>query len=107
MRTLRRLLLALLAALTLLVAIVAIRTVTYQGPVPAASAAVEVAPATQVDVTRAARNLAAAIQIRTISHQDPRENDPAEWDRLHAWLQSTYPAAHAAMTRELVAGHTL
>jgi carboxypeptidase PM20D1 len=107
MRTFRRLPLALLAALTLLVAIVAIRTLTYRGPVPAASAAVELAPATQVDVARAARNLAAAIQIRTISHQDPRENVSAEWDRMHAWLQSTYPVAHAAMTRELVAGHTL
>ena len=107
MRTLRRLLLALLAALTLLVAIVAIRTVTYKGPAPAASAAVDVAPPTQVDVARAARNLSAAIQLQTISHQDPRENDLAEWDRMHAWLQSTYPAAHGAMTRELIAGHTL
>jgi carboxypeptidase PM20D1 len=107
MRTLRRLVLALLAAFALVAAIVAFRTVTYQGPMKVGASAVELAPATKVDTARAAQNLAAAIRIRTISHQDPRENEPAEWDRLHAWLQSTYPAAHTAMTRELVAGHTL
>jgi carboxypeptidase PM20D1 len=107
MRTLRRLVLALLAALVLMAAIVAFRTLTYRGPVTVGGNAVELAPAIQVDTAHAARNLAAAIRIRTISHQDPHENERAEWDRLHAWLQSTYPAAHAAMTREVVAGHTL
>jgi carboxypeptidase PM20D1 len=58
-------------------------------------------------VALAARHRAEAVRIRTISHQDPRDNDTAEWERLHQWLQDSYPAAHAAMTRELVAGHTL
>ncbi len=56
---------------------------------------------------RAARHLAEAVRIRTVSHQDPAENEPAEWERFLAWLQETYPAAHAAMPLELVAGHTL
>ena len=60
-----------------------------------------------VDLQRAAAHLAEAVRFRTISHQDPNENDAAEWDRFHAWLAVTYPAAHSAMTRELVAGHTL
>jgi carboxypeptidase PM20D1 len=107
MRTIRRLVLALLAALALVAAIIAFRTLTYRGPLIGAANAVELAPALPVDTARAAQNLAAAIRIQTISHQDPRENQPAEWDRLHDWLQSTYPAAHGAMTRELVAGHTL
>ena len=42
-----------------------------------------------------------------MSHQDAQDNDWAEWDRLHAWLAATYPAVHAAMTREVVADHTL
>jgi carboxypeptidase PM20D1 len=96
-----------LAALVVVAAAVAFRTLTYQGPAANVANAIELAPATLVDAARAAQNLAAAIRIRTISHQDPRENEPVEWDRLHAWLQSTYPAAHGAMTRELVAGHTL
>ena len=108
MRTPYRIALVLLAATGLLAGVVGVRTVTHQPPTARTMAeAVELAPATPVDTGRAARNLAAAIQIRTVSHQDPAENDTAEWDRLHAWLQATYPAAHAAMTRETIAGHTL
>lgn len=107
MRKLRHLVLALLALVGLIAALVAVRTVTYEGPTAALPAPGELAPAPPVDYGRAARNLAAAIRIRTISHQDSGRNDLVEWDRLHAWLQATYPAAHAAMTRETVAGHTL
>ena len=100
--------LAALGALALVAAVVAVRTVTFQAPgAPADAAAVEIAAAPPLDVALAARHLAEAVRIRTISHQDPRDNDTAEWERLHQWLQDSYPAAHAAMTRELVAGHTL
>jgi len=58
-------------------------------------------------VPRAADHLAQAVRFQTISHQDQAEDQPAEWDKLHAWLQTTYPQAHKAMTREVVAEHTL
>ena len=100
--------LAALGALALLAAVVAVRTVTFRAPGALAdAAAVEIAATPPLDVALAARHLAEAVRIRTISHQDPRDNDTAEWERLHQWLQDSYPAAHAAMTRELVAGHTL
>ncbi len=89
-------------------AVVGFRTLTYSPSTASSGEAMpDLAAAPPIDTARAARNLAAAIQIRTVSHQDPSANDTAEWDRLHAWLQATYPAAHAAMTREIVAGHTL
>jgi carboxypeptidase PM20D1 len=47
------------------------------------------------------------VRFRTISHQDAASNDWAEWDRFDAWLESTYPATHAAMNREIFADHTL
>ena len=46
-------------------------------------------------------SLSEAVRFRTVSHQDAAQNDVSEWDRFHAWLQETYPAAHAAMTREV------
>lgn len=107
MRIFRRLVLALLVLTAVVATVVAVRTLTYTPSTSVAPGSIELAPAVPVDAARAARNLAAAIRIRTVSHQDPVENEPAEWDRLHAWLQSTYPAAHALMTREVVAGHTL
>jgi len=67
---------------------------------------VAVAPAVAVDVAQAAQHLSQAVQIQTVSHQDPAEDQPAEWEKLHAFLQGAYPAAHAAMTREVI-GKTL
>jgi len=107
MRWLGRIVLGLAAVLVVLVAVVLVRTLTYEAPAGADVSAVSVAPAIPVDVARAARNLSEAVQIQTVSHQDPAEDQPAEWDRLHAFLQAAYPAAHAAMLREVVGGHGL
>jgi carboxypeptidase PM20D1 len=95
-----------LLAATLLAAVVGYRTLTHRAQ-DATTPAMRLSPAIEVDATLAAQHLAEAIRIRTISHQDSRDDDSAEWDRLHAWLQSTYPRAHAVMAREVVAGHTL
>jgi len=97
----------LLGALLALVALVLWRTATLRSPPTADLAQVAMADAPAVDNAGAARHLAEAVRIRTVSHQDPAENDTAQWERLHAWLTQTYPAAHAAMTRDVVAGHTL
>ena len=101
--------LGLLGIVVALAAVIAIRTATYEAPGAGegADAQVQLAAAPPVDVDRAAARLAEAVRFRTISHQDASENDAAEWDRFHAWLADTYPAAHAAMNREIVAGHTL
>ncbi len=103
----RRVLIVLLVVIAALVAVVAYRTATYTPPTGELATAVDLAPVVRIDGTLAARHLAEAVRFRTVSHQDAQDNDWAEWDRLHAWLAATYPAAHAAMTREVVAGHTL
>jgi carboxypeptidase PM20D1 len=103
----RRVLVILLLATAALAAIVAYRTATFTPASGREAAVVDLAPPIAIDVDRAAQRLAEAIRFRTVSHQDPQDNDWAEWDRLHAWLQGTYPAVHAAMTRDVVAGHTL
>jgi carboxypeptidase PM20D1 len=105
MATLRRIVLWGLLVMVVIVAVVAVRTWTYRPS--SAVEPVEVAPAPAIDVERATARLAEAVRLRTVSHQSPEDNDVAEWDKLHAWLQTTYPAAHATMTREVVAGHTL
>ena len=107
MRGWKKLGLALLGTLLALAAVLAWRTATLRAPASADLAQVELAEAPPMDNARAARHLAEAVRIRTVSHQDPAENDSAQWDALHAWLIETYPAAHRAMTREIVAGHTL
>lgn len=87
--------------------VVAVRTATFKAPASVDVAAANLVAAKPVDTARAAANLAQAIRFQTISHQDQADDQPAEWDKLHAWLQTTYPAAHTAMTREVLTGHTL
>ena len=107
MNTAGRIGLGALGVVVVLAGVVAVRTVTYKPPAAVDYSAVKLADAPAIDQARAARHLAEAVRIPTISHQDPAQNDVAQWEALHGWLQTTYPAAHAAMTREIVAGRTL
>ncbi|WP_374533647.1 M20 family peptidase [Phenylobacterium sp.] len=107
MKLVGRIALGLVAVLLLLAVIVGVRTAAYKPPSGADLSQVKLAAPVAVDTSQAAQHLSQAVQIQTVSHQDPAENQYGEWDRLHAWLQATYPAAHAAMTREVVADHTL
>lgn len=95
------------AAVAVLGAVVVGRTLSYQPPPAADIGGIAFAPAVPVDVQAAAGRLSAAIQIPTVRHQDPAEDQLAEWDRLHAFLQASYPKAHAAMTREVIDHKTL
>ena len=107
MKLIGRIALGLVAVVLLLAVIVGVRTATYKAPAGADLSKVKLAPAVAIDTSQAAQHLSQAVQIQTVSHQDPAENQYGEWDKLHAWLQAAYPAAHAAMTREVVADHTL
>jgi carboxypeptidase PM20D1 len=107
MRTLGRLAIVVLALVIAIAAVIGIRTWTYSPPAASTPLQGAIAPPPAIDLARAAGNLSAAIRIRTVSHQDPRDNDPAQWDQLHAWLEATYPTAHGVMTREVVGTHTL
>jgi carboxypeptidase PM20D1 len=107
MRVIGRLALALVAVFAIVVAVVLVRTFTFKAPSVADTASVKVAPPVAVDLAAAAQHLSQAVQIQTVSHQDPAEDQPAQWTRLHDFLATAYPAAHAAMTREIVARNTL
>lgn len=88
-------------------AVVAVRTATFKAPAVVDPASVKLASARPFDINKAAGHLAEAVRFQTVSHQDKAEDQPAEWDKLHAWLQTTYPEAHKVMTRDVIAEHTL
>ncbi len=101
---------ALIGGLSILVvgaAVVGARTATFAPANVADGRDVKLAAAPAYDLDAAVRHLSEAAQIRTISNQDPAANDVAEWDRLHAWLASTYPAVHGAMRRTILPNRTL
>ncbi|MBS0334386.1 MAG: M20 family peptidase [Proteobacteria bacterium] len=107
MKFLGRAALVVFIAVIVVIGIALVRTLTYRAPGQVSTADIRVVPAEQVDLAAAAQHLSQAVQIQTVSHQDAKDDQPAEWARLHDWLQATYPAAHAAMTREIVGRNTL
>lgn len=87
--------------------IIGIRTASFEASDVARADDITLAAIPDMDMQAAAMRLGEAVGIKTVSHQDETENDPAEWTRLQAWLQARYPKAHAAMTREIVGKGTL
>jgi len=103
MLIIKRILLALLAALLLLLAALAINT-WRKG-----SRQIDVAPlpVLAVDEAGAAQRLAAAIRLRTVSSHDQPELNRDQFLALHGQLQRDYPKAHALLQREVIGGHSL
>ncbi|MEL6259370.1 MAG: hypothetical protein AAFQ67_09990, partial [Pseudomonadota bacterium] len=96
------------AIILALAAVLVVRTFNYGGA-PAGVKPIDLPETPRINVDAAARHLSEAIGFRTITitEADPRPGQDAPWTDFHAWLEATYPAAHAAMGRETVAGYTL
>lgn len=94
----KRVLLGPLLVLLALVAAVAVNT----WRTPSRQLAVPAAPKLAIDVDAAARRLAGAIPIRTISSLDDIAGNNAEFDKLHAYLAQHFPKVHATLKREVV-----
>ena len=99
--------LVVVGAAVVLGGVVGYRTATFKPSTVVDPNAVQVAPSIPIDNAKAAQHLGAAVRFQTVTHQDPAENQYGEWEKLHQWLQTTYPAAHKAMTRDIVGERTL
>jgi carboxypeptidase PM20D1 len=107
MGTVKNFSLAASALLILVGGVIGYRTATFNPSAGNAGTAIKLAAALPFDMNTASAHLGEAIQFQTISHQDKAENKIAEWDRLHLWLEKTYPMMHRAMQREITGGHAL
>jgi len=92
------------AALLLLLAVLVIRALTVRSRQIQAAAT---PPDIEVDANAAAARLAAALRFQTVSQEGTGPIDPAAFLALHRHLQESFPRAHAALTREVVAGYSL
>ncbi|PCI60024.1 MAG: hypothetical protein COB37_10330 [Kordiimonadales bacterium] len=92
-------------AIFLLVAVMVGRTVVL---VPAGEAkTLKVANLDPSETNKIAANLAAAIRIKTVSFALDRAPDDAEFKAFHAFLETTYPAAHAVLNKEIISDYSL
>jgi carboxypeptidase PM20D1 len=69
--------------------------------------AVEKAPALAIDEAAAAQRLGESLRFMTISDYKDADANAAEFDKLHAHLQASFPRLHAALKRENVNGKAL
>ena len=99
--------LGVIGALAVTAAIVAGRTATFKPSTRVDPGAVNLAPSIPIDNAKAAEHLGEAVRIQTVSHQDRSQDQAANWEALHQWLQTTYPNAHRVMSRTVVAERTL
>jgi carboxypeptidase PM20D1 len=99
---LKRVALALLVAASVVAAIVFVRAWRFRPPPrPAAGP-----PPAEVDPGPVADRLAAAIRFPTVSTEEGAI-EGAAFAALRAFLESTYPAVHRTLVREIVGDHSL
>jgi carboxypeptidase PM20D1 len=97
-----RTLVALAVIVAIVVAVVLIRTLGWQS----APIAVEPIPKIAID-DGAPERFAAAIRLPTISRPESPESDFSAFDSLHRHLTASFPKVHAALSREVIGGHSL
>jgi len=102
-QVIKRVLIGLLVLVALLVAALAVNTLR-QG-----SRQVDVPPLAPiaVDERAAGESLAVAVRAKTVSSPTDAALNADQFEALHAHLQARYPAFHATLKRELVAGLSL
>ncbi len=96
-------------ALVLLVASLGLAAAVFVNTVRTPSRQMQVLPVPlpAIDSAAAAERLARAIPFRTISSYEDADSNNEEFFKLHAYLEKTFPKAHAALTREVIGGKSL
>lgn len=99
----KRLFLLLLVVVLGLAAAVVVNTLRTE------SRQLQVAPVQKaaVDSQAAAQRLAGAIAFKTIFNPETPDTNADEFYKLHAYLEKTFPKAHATLTREIINGKSL
>jgi carboxypeptidase PM20D1 len=99
-----------LAVLLILVAFVFIRTFLFIRKASLENGSdlpgVDV-PEFHADRDAAAKHLSEVIQIETISHEDPTENVPENFEKLHKLLAKNYPLVYKTLKHEVVGDASL
>ena len=103
LRIIRNILLLVIAVVVVVAAVLAFNTFTH-GSRQLQVAAV---PRAEVDAQAAAKRLAEAIRFRTVSSYEKPDQHADALRGMHAHIEKSFPAFHAAAKRELVANYSL
>lgn len=98
------------AVLLFLIAFILIRTMIYSSQASSASSADLIMPdlaPLELDIAEVSKHLSEAIQVKTISHEDPAEDNPEYFTLLQKEFEIIYPHVHQVMHKEIVGGSSL
>ena len=97
----KKILLALLALLLLVIAVMLIRTLGFN------SQQVEIDAIPPIEINPdAADHFAEAISIRTVSFGDPADFDSSQFDLFNQFLSDIYPLVHSQLDHQVFHGYT-
>ncbi|GLQ05508.1 M20 family peptidase [Sneathiella chinensis] len=99
----KRILLLLGAGLLVLIGVLVFNTLTNTVKTDTVASIPEVA----IDTNAAALRLATAVTMRTISHAHDAPVEVAEFEKLHAHIDRSYPLVAANLKRQVIGGHSL
>ncbi len=98
------------AVLLFLLAFILVRTMIYASQA-AASLSVDLpapeTPKLEIDIMEAAKHLSEVVQVKTISHEDPAEDNKELFTLMQKELEILYPRVHQTMHKELAGGFSL
>jgi carboxypeptidase PM20D1 len=99
----KRIVLALLGSLVILLLVLVARAITFRSRQIAAPAAAPMS----FDRRAALERLSRAIQFRTVSHRDPARLPVEEFTQLNQFIQQSFPLIARRLSREIVGEHSL
>ncbi|MCJ0763272.1 M20 family peptidase [Variovorax terrae] len=99
----KRIFLALVGVIVLLAAAVGLKTAMT----PSRQLAIRPVTPVAVDEAAAASRLAAAVRLRTISDKDDAKANDAEFKKLHAHIEQSFPKVAATLKREVIGQNSL
>ncbi|MBW1846680.1 MAG: M20 family peptidase [Deltaproteobacteria bacterium] len=89
--------------IVLLICVMLVKTATFKSK----QIEIQSEEGVEVNIEKAAASLSRAIQLKTISHQDPAEFDLSQFKALIHLLEKSFPKVHASLKKEIVGDASL
>jgi carboxypeptidase PM20D1 len=99
----KKILLAILGEVLILVAVIVIKTLTFKSNQPSIAAVDTI----KVDENAVTARLSQALKIQTLSHQDAAKFKPEPFLEFHLMLEKSFPAVHQTLSLQLINEYSL
>jgi carboxypeptidase PM20D1 len=99
----KKILLAILGVVLILVAVIVIKTLTFKSNQPSIAAVDTI----KVDENAVIARLSQALKIQTLSHQDAAKFKPEPFLQFHRMLEKSFPAVHQTLSLQLINEYSL